>query len=159
MKLVDPAQMRSEDAANRTWVGGSVGVAAHGAKHRAHVEAGAAANAVQHVALLDVREQFAPAVVEQDDVEFFGPVYFIRLARASNQGVVAGDGLAGACRSQHGPKQREILEARNYFFDAGERDMNARDACAEAAIAFVGGESNHSRIRYEEIGAADSHFG
>ena len=37
--------------------------------------------------------------------------------------------------------------------------MNARDGGAEAAIAFVGGEGNHSGIGNEEIRAADSHFG
>ena len=39
-------------------ISGAVGVAADGAKHRADVQAGAAANAMQHLALLDVGEQF-----------------------------------------------------------------------------------------------------
>ena len=159
MKLVDPAQVRSEDAADWAGVRGAIGVAAHSAKHRADVEAGAAADAMQHVALFDVREQFASAIVEQYDMEFFGPIDLIRLARAADQSVIASDRLAGAGGGEDGPKQREILEPRNHFFDAGERDMNARDAGAEAAVAFVGGEGNHSRISNEEIGAADSHFG
>ena len=159
VELVNSAEMRSEDAADRSGIRGAIGVAANSAKHRAHVEAGAAAYAMQHVALLDVREQFASAIVEEYDMKFFGAVDFVWLAWAADQRVVASDGLAGAGGGEDGPKQGEVLEAGNYFFDAGERDMNARDAGAEAAIAFVSGEGNHSRISNEEIGAADSHLG
>src|ERR1700751_791129 len=159
VELINAAQMRSENAADWTGVRGAVGVAAHSAKHRADVEAGAAADAMQPVALLDIREQFRSAIVEQYDMEFFGTINLIRLPRAADQSVIASDWLAGAGGGEDRPQQREILEPRNHFFDAGERDMNARDAGAEAAIAFVGGEGNHSRISNEEIGAADSQFG
>src|SRR5579862_3376454 len=159
VKLVNAAQMGSENAADWARISGAVSVAANSAKHRANIEAGAAANAMQHVALLDVREQFGSAIVEQHDVEFLGAVDLIRLSRAANQSVIAGDGLASACGGKDGPKQGEILEARNHFFDSRERDMNTRDAGAEAAIAFVGGEGNHAGIGDKEIGTADSHFG
>ena len=158
VELVNSAEMRSEDAADRSGIRGAIGVAANSAKHRAHVEAGTAADAMQYVALLDVREQFGSAIVEQDDMEFFGAVDFVWLAWAADQRVVASDGLARASGGKDGPKHREVLEARNYFFDAGERDMNTGDAGAEVAIAFVSGEGNHSRISNEEIGAADSHL-
>src|ERR1700723_41467 len=158
VELVNSAEMRSEDAADRAGIRGAIGVAANSAKHRAHVEAGTAADAMQYVALLDVREQFGSAIVEQDDMEFFGAVDFVWLAWAADQRVVASDRLAGAGSGKDGPKQGEVLEARNYFFDAGERDMNTGDAGAEAAIAFVSGEGNHSRVGDEEIGAADSHL-
>src|ERR1700722_5137037 len=159
VELVNSAEMRREDAADRSGIRGAIGVAANSAKHRAHVEAGTAADAMQYVALLDLREQFASAIVEEYDVKFFGPIDLIRLARAADQRVVANDGLAGAGGGEDGAKQGEILEARNHFFDAGERDMNARDAGAEAAIALVGGQGNHSSIGNQEIGAADSHLG
>src|SRR5579862_3076408 len=134
VKLVNAAQMGSENAADWARISGAVSVAANSAKHRANIEAGAAANAMQHVALLDVREQFGSAIVEQHDVEFLGAVDLIRLARAANQSVIAGDGLASACSGKDGPKQGEILEPRNHFFDSRERDMNTRDAGAEAAL-------------------------
>src|SRR5580693_3114340 len=159
VKLVNAAQMRSENAADWAGIGGAIAVPANGAKHRAHVEAGTAADAMQHVALLYICEQFASAIVEQDDVKFLGAVDLIRFPRAADQRVIASDWLTGARGGKDRPKQRKILEPRNYFFDAGERDMNAGDAGAEAAIAFVGGESNHSRIGNQEISAADSHFG
>src|SRR5580692_573937 len=89
VKLINAAQVRSEYAADWTGVRGAIGVAAHSAKHRAHVEAGAAADAMQHVALFDVREQFASAIVEEYDVKFFGAVDFVRLARAADQSVIA----------------------------------------------------------------------
>src|ERR1700751_399991 len=159
VELINAAQMRSENAADWTGVRGAVGVAAHSAKHRADVEAGAAADAMQHVALFDIREQFASAIVEQYDMEFFGPINLIRLTRAADQSVIASDWLAGAGGGEDGPKQREILEPRNHFFDSGECDMNTRNAGAKAAISFIGGEGNHSGIGNEEIGTADSHFG
>src|ERR1700720_3215158 len=98
LKLVEPAQMGSEHAADWSRVGGAVGVAADGAKHRAHVAAGAATDAMQDIPLFDIREQFAPAIVEQDDVKFFGAVHFVWLPWPANQSVIAGDWLAGACR-------------------------------------------------------------
>src|ERR1700722_6181593 len=96
VELVNSAEMRSEDAADRSGIRGAIGVAANSAKHRAHVEAGAAADAMQHVALLDVRKQFAPAIVEEHDVKFFGPIDLIRLTRAADQSVIASDRLARA---------------------------------------------------------------
>src|ERR1700722_12604980 len=106
VELVNSAEMRSEDAADRSGIRGAIGVAANSAKHRAHVEAGTAADAMQHVALLDVREQFGSAIVEQDDMEFFGPIDLIRLAWAADQRVVASDRLARASGGKDGPKQR-----------------------------------------------------
>ena len=84
MEFVNSAQMRSEHAADGARVSGAVSVAADGAKHRADVEAGTAANAMQHLALLDVREQFGSAVVEEYDVEFLRPIDLVGLARAPN---------------------------------------------------------------------------
>src|ERR1700733_9933949 len=115
--------MRSENATNRPGISGSVGVAADSAKHGADVEAGTATNAMQHLTLLNVREQFAPAIVEENDVKFLGAIDLVRFARAANQCVVASDWLAGARRCQHGPKQCEVLQPRNHLFDAGECDM------------------------------------
>src|SRR5580693_5906028 len=117
VKLVNAAQMRSENAADWAGIGGAIAVPANGAKHRAHVEAGAAADAMQHVALLNVCEQFASAIVEQDDVKFLGAVDLIRLPRAADQSVIASDWLASAGGGEDGPKQRKVLEPRNHFFD------------------------------------------
>src|SRR5271155_3276829 len=93
VELVNSAQMRSKDAADRPRIRGAVGVTAHGAENRADVEASAAADAMQHIALLDVREQFGSAIIEQDDVKFSGSVDFVWLARAANQRVIATDRL------------------------------------------------------------------
>src|SRR5580704_19491875 len=110
VELVNSAEMRSEDAADRSGIRGAIGVAANSAKHRAHVEAGAAADAMKHVALLDIREQFASAIVEQYDMEFFGPIDLVRLAWAADQRVIASDWLAGAGGGEDRPEQREVLE-------------------------------------------------
>ena len=96
LKFVETAQVGRKHAADRALIRGAVTVAADRAKHRTRVQTRAAANALQHVALLCVRQQFAAAVVEQDHVKLLGAVGFVRLARAADQRVVAGDGLAGA---------------------------------------------------------------
>src|SRR6202008_3618726 len=93
LKLVEPAQVGCEHAADRSRGGSAVGVVANGAKHRAHIQARAAADAMQDVALFDISEQFAPAIVEQDDVKFFWAVHFVWLPRPANQRVIAGDWL------------------------------------------------------------------
>src|ERR1700720_2548758 len=159
LKLVEPAQMGSEHAADWSRVGGAVSVAADGAKHRTNLQASPATDAIEDIALFDISEQFAPAIVEQDDVKFFGAVHLVWLPGPANQSVIAGDWLAGARRRKHRPKQRKILQPRNHLFDARERHMNAGHAGAEAAIAFVRRDGNHSRIGNKEIRAADSHFG
>ena len=64
LELIEAAQMRSQHASDRAGICGAVGVAAYGAKYRAGVQARAAADAVQDVALLGVGEKFAASVVE-----------------------------------------------------------------------------------------------
>jgi len=102
VKLVNAAQMRSENAADWAGIGGAIGVAAHSAKHRADVEAGAAADAMQHVALFDIREQFASAIVEQYDMEFFGPIWTTNWPVPNWQSLVSTSGRAPT--AVHGSK-------------------------------------------------------
>ena len=78
--------------------------------------------------MLGAGENLAASIVEQHDVKFFGPIHFIRSSRAAYQCAVGGDGLSGSRRSQDWPKDREISEPRNYFLNARDRDMNARDS-------------------------------
>jgi len=109
IKFVNATEMRSENASDRARVCGSVRVSADGAINRAGVQAGAATDAVQSVALFGIGEQFGAAIIEKDDVKFFGACEFVRSARAADQSVVASDGLARAGCGEHRPKQREIL--------------------------------------------------
>ena len=76
--------MRGEHAANRALIRGSVGVAADGAKHGTRVQTCTASNAMQDVALLGVGEELAAAVIEENDVKFFGAVGLVRAARPTD---------------------------------------------------------------------------
>jgi len=71
-----------------------------------NVEARAAADAVERVALLGVGQQFGAAIVEQDDVELLRSVDFAGLARSAVKRVVTGKGLPGAGGGEHGRRGR-----------------------------------------------------
>ena len=70
-------------------------MAADRAIDRAMVEAGAAADAAEHV-LEIAAEHLAPPVVEQDDVVGVRPVWVAFAGRSRGEGGVGGDLLAGA---------------------------------------------------------------
>ena len=82
--ILQAAQMRRDDRADRAAVSRAVGVAADVAENRADVQARAAADAVQRVALLGVGEQFGAAIVEQDDVPFLRAVASRRAGAGRN---------------------------------------------------------------------------
>src|SRR5579862_8183326 len=158
LKFVEPAQMRREHTAYRPWIRCAVSVATDSAKYRAGIQAGATANAMQYVALLGVSKQFAAAVVEQHDVKFLRPIWFIRLARPTNQRVVAGHRLPSARSREYRPKNCQVLEARDNLFNSRNGHVNARKGRSQVSIAFVGGNGDHSCIGNQKIGSADSHF-
>ena len=74
--VLQSAQVRRDDRADRALVSCAVGVAADVLENRADIEARAATDAVERVALFGVGEQFRAAVVEQDDVKLLRAVDF-----------------------------------------------------------------------------------
>ena len=72
----DAVKLRRDDGADRARVNPRIIVAADLAIHRAVIEASAAANAVQRLALLGIGQQLRAAVVEQQQVKLVGPVDF-----------------------------------------------------------------------------------
>ena len=74
-------QQRREHRADRAAVDPAVGVAADLAVDGAHVEAGAAADAVEDLLQLGA-EHVAAAVVEDHDVQLVGPVGLARAGAA-----------------------------------------------------------------------------
>lgn len=110
LKIAQSAKMRGQHAADRSLVSRAVGMAPDRAKNRADVQTGSTSNAVQHLALFKISQQFRATVIEQDDMEFFGPVRFMSCARSSNQSVVTSDGLARSGGGQHRPKQRQVFK-------------------------------------------------
>ena len=56
------------------------------------------------------------------------------------------------------PQQRRyVFERRHDFFDAGDRDVHARQARHHAPVAFVGHDQRRARFGDDEIGAGDAH--
>src|SRR5215469_13201681 len=86
-------QMRCQHAADRTLVGRVVRVPADIAVDRTDVQASAATNAMQHLALLSVGQKTAPSVIYQDNVKFFRTIGFSWLTRAGNERAVCRDRL------------------------------------------------------------------
>ena len=63
LKVMQPAQMRREDAADRPLIGRPVSIPADCAKDRTSIQAGAATNAIQHITLLGIGQQLTPPVI------------------------------------------------------------------------------------------------
>src|SRR5262250_2232248 len=111
-------QVRREHTADGPLIRGAIRVAADIAVHRTDIQAGAAADAVQHLALFGVCQQTAAAVVEQHDVKLFRAVSFSRLAWSGDQRAIRGDRLAGAGGGESGPKSGEIDQTRNHLLNS-----------------------------------------
>src|SRR5580658_4585735 len=86
--ILETAQMGRNDRANRTLIGRAVGVPADVSENRAHIQARAAADAVERVALFGVGQKFRAAIVEQDNMKLFRAVALARLARPAVKRVV-----------------------------------------------------------------------
>ncbi len=157
--LAESGGARGIDAADGAGINGSVSVPADLLEDGTDVEAGTATDALQNLLGLGIGEQRGAAVIDQHDVELLRAVGLNGRTRTANQGAVGGDGLAGAGGCEHGPQDGEIAHAGNDFLNAGDDDVNARNAGGEASIAFVGGDGNHAAVGNQEISAGDAHLG
>ena len=88
------------------------------------IEARAAADAVERLALFAVGQQLGAAVVEQDHVELVGAVDFAWRVAARKERRVDRERLARGAARQQLQEYRQILRARNHLLDAGDRDVN-----------------------------------
>jgi len=76
-----PFRCGRKDAADWTGIGGAVGMASDMAEDGTDIQARAAANAVQHFALLGVGEQRTASVIDQHHVELFRSIGFAGSSR------------------------------------------------------------------------------
>src|SRR6266540_2517668 len=81
--ILQATQMRRDDRADGAGISRAVGVAAHVAENWADIQARAATDAMQRIALLGVRQQLRAAVIEQHHVIFLGAIEFARLTRTA----------------------------------------------------------------------------
>ena len=88
--ILQAAQMRCDHGTDWTGIGRAIRVPPNVAENRANVEAGAAADAMKRIPLLSIRQQFGAAIIQQNDMELFGPIRFPGLPGSAIKGVVAG---------------------------------------------------------------------
>ena len=127
--------------------------------NRAVVQAGTAANAVQGLALILVRQQFRPSAIEQNDMKLLGPVDLTRTPRTREERRINGKRLPRRAAAKHFQKCREILRARNHLLDARDSDVNSGRGSGETRVAFILDNRYRSRVGDEEVGAADADIG
>src|SRR5205814_3723447 len=131
----------------------AVGVAADIAVDGTDVEAGAATDAVKRVALFGVGEKLGAAVVEQYHVIVLRAIGFAGLTRPAVEGVVTRHGLSRAGGGEHRQEQGKVSEARQYLFDAEQRDHRPGQRGGEPGVAFVFGDGDHARLGNGEVRA------
>ena len=88
-----------------------------------------------------------------------GAVGLIGGLRAVDELGVNRELLAGGRAAEQVEENREILFARDHFFDANQRDVHWRWCHAEARVAFVGHEREAAGVGADEIRAGDAGLG
>ena len=159
-RLVIHAQkLRRDDGADRPGIDPRKTVAADLAIHRAVIQARAAADAVERLALLAIRQQLGAAVVEQHHVELIRPVDLLAAPRPGEKRSVDRERLAGGAAAQQLQKHGQILRARNQLLDARHGDVNLRRRSGQPRVAFVFDQHHRARIGHQKIRAADADIG
>src|SRR5258707_953271 len=118
LPILQPAQVRCNHGTDGTGISRAISMSANVAENRANIQASTTANAVQRIALLGIGQEFRAPIIEQNDVIFLRAIGFAGLSRAAIKRIVTGYRLAGARRREHGKKKREVLKARQNFFNA-----------------------------------------
>src|SRR5580658_1085862 len=116
-------------------------------KNGTDIQTRATANAVQHLALLGIGQQLAAPVVDQHYMEFVRPVGFARTPRTADQRAISSNALPRPGSREYRPKYSQIFEPWNDFLNPRDHDVNARNARAEATVAFIGGNRNDAGVR------------
>ena len=152
----DPGQQRGQDRADRSRVGGSVGVPAGAFVDGADVHAGAAADAVQRGAAHLVGQGGAASVVQQDQVDVLRPV----VGRdAGPQRGVRVHPLAGGGPREQLHEHFEVLPARQQLLDAHDGDERFRQRQAHAPVAFGFDDGEGPGVGEGEVRAGHGHLG
>src|SRR5918998_4979360 len=142
----------------RAGVGGSVGVAAGLPVDRAHVQAGAAADAIQR--LLELRaQQFGTAVVHEDEVQLLRAVELARLPGPRDEVGVDRELLSRAAAGQEPDEDRKVLEAGNKLLYPHHDDVHRGNAGDEPGVSLVGNRGHGARLGHPEVGARDADIG
>jgi hypothetical protein len=123
------------------------------------IQARAAADAEQRLALSGIGENLGAAVVEKDDIKFVGPVRFSGLACSSETGCVDRQRLTGSAASQKFQENGQILRAGNQLLNAGEGDVNAGRGTGQPGVALIFHQHDGAGIGNQKIRAGNADTG
>lgn len=127
--------------------------------NRTGIQAGAAADAIKALSGFCVFQYVGTAVVHQYHIHFFRTVYFVFLARATEDGIVYRYLLTGTISSQQWPEQRQIIDRGQHLFNADQHDMGFGECGTEPCIALVLSHRYASDIGNDKVGAGNAYFG
>ncbi len=154
--MIHPQELRRQYGAYRPRINPRETVTADLAVHRAMIQAGAAANAIERFALLAVGQHLGPSVVQQHHVELVGPVDLLAASWPGKERGVHGQWLAGGAASQQLKEHPQVLSAGNHLFDSRNGNMNFRRRSGEPRVALILDQHDRARIRHQKVGAANS---
>ena len=127
--------------------------------HRAHVQARAAADAVQRLPQRRVFQQPAAPVVNDNQVELLRPILIVGPARPGNHAHVRRDALAGGRAGQQTQEHRQILQRRYHLLHTGQPHVNTGRRGAEPSVPFVGDDDQRAGFGHQKVRPADAHIG
>ncbi len=151
--------LRREDLADGAGIDGLVGVAAHAGVDGAVVHAGAAADAAQRGPQLGIGVDARAAVVQDDQVDFLGPVLLALAPGAGDEVEVGAHGLARGGAREDGVERRHVLQPRHDLLEAHDGDVDGRHVGAHAAVALVLDEAEGPRLGHGEVHAGEARVG
>ena len=134
-------------------------MAANARIHRAVVHAGTTADAFEGFTQFFVGISLGATVVQQNQVHFFGAVFFTGLARAADQVEVGGDRLTGGRARQQAVQRRHMLQLFHHFFNAGDGDMHLGHGGAHATVAFVFHQAQGAGFGHAKVDARQADVG
>ena len=150
-----PREQRHEHRPHRPRVDRPVGAAARLAVDGAHVQAGAAADAVQHLGVARPAQRRA-AVVEHDHVQLLRPVLLALAPRPGQQRRVRRQPLARAAAGEQLQHDREVGRRADEPLQAEDRDVHARERGDEPPVPLVGDQADRAGLGDGEVRAGDA---
>ncbi len=148
-------QQRGQHRADRARVGRAVGLAAHAAPHRARVEAGAAADAVERLLQVRAEQGRAPAV-EDHQVQLLGAVGLAGRARPGDQVDVAGRVVADRRHRQDLQDVRGLVPVAHHPLHPHHGDVDARQGGHQARVALVLDDADRPGLGHAEVDPRDA---
>ena len=122
------------------------------------VQAGAAADASQDLRGL-ARKDPAPAVVEQNHVEFLWTRLLVRLLRAADESGVSGELLPGGGTREDLEEEIEVRHGRHKLLNPHHDHVNPGKRRDHPAVPLVRHQADRPRLHHSEVRTGDPQVG